>query len=115
MSRNHYYLSIDDLAHAHGSEPGLAWDGVGPDDLAATLQDALRSASLFERWRGLQPDPDEVDTSLAATDPDAQVNAAVADLRTDVDLVTSLPMSVVRQRLNLLIGPSWKLRDMRAA
>jgi hypothetical protein len=115
MSRNHYYLSIDDLARAHGSDPRLAWGGVGPDDLAASLQEALRSTTLFERWRGLQPDPDEVDMSLAAIDPDAEVNAAVADLRTDVDLVTSLPMSVVRQRLNLLIGPSWKLRDMRAA
>ena len=115
MSRNHYYLSIDNLAHARGSIPQLAWDGVGPNDLARAVQDAMRSTALFERWRALQAEPDEVDQSLAATDASATVTAAVADLRTDMDLVTSLPMSVVRQRLNLLIGPGWKLRDLRAA
>jgi hypothetical protein len=115
MSRNHYYLSIADLAHAHGNDPRLAWDGVGPRDLAAAVQEALRSPVLFEHWRALLAEPDEVDESLAVTDASAEVTATVADLRTDVDLVTSLPMSVVRQRLNLLIGPSWQLRDMRAA
>ena len=45
----------------------------------------------------------------------AQVTAQVADLRTDVDLITDLPMSVVRHRLYLLIGSAWQLRDMRAA
>ncbi len=115
MSRNHYYFSIDDLAHARGSEPSLAWEGLDPPSLAQTLQQALRGTDLFERWRALQAEPDEVDTALAATDPQAVVNASVADLGTDLDLVTDLPMSVVRHRLNLLIGPSWKLRDMRAA
>jgi hypothetical protein len=32
-----------------------------------------------------------------------------------VDLVTDLPMSVVRHRLYLLIGAAWQLRDLRAA
>ena len=114
-NRNHYYLSVDDIRHARGGDPGLAWQGSSPDDLAAALQEALRGTGLFERWRAMQPDPDEVDMSLAATDPQATAGARVADLRVDVDLVTDLPMRVVRPRLNWLIGPSWKLRDMRAA
>lgn len=113
--RNHYYLSIDDLAHARGSVPQLAYDGAGPGDFSAALQEALHSPVLFERWRALQPEPDEVDPSLGVTDPQATVSAAVADLRVDVDLVTDLPMRIVRHRLNLLIGPNWQLRDMRAA
>lgn len=56
-----------------------------------------------------------MDASLGATDPAAQAHARVADLRTDVDLVTDLPMSVVRHRLYLLIGAAWQLRDLRAA
>jgi len=39
----------------------------------------------------------------------------VADLHVDLDLVTDLPMRVVRTRLNWLIGANWQLRDMRAA
>lgn len=115
MARNHYYLSIADLVHARGDDPRFAWDGAGPNDFAAALQQALRSDDLFQRWRVAQPDPDAVDSSLGATDPAAQVTAKVADLRTDVDLVTDLPMAVVRHRLYLLIGAAWQLRDLRAA
>ena len=113
--RNHYYLSIADLAHARGPVPALSYDGAGPDDFAAALREAVRTPALFERWRALQDDPDEVDPALATTDPAAQVSARVSDLRVDVDLVTDLPMSIVRHRLNLLIGSNWQLRDMRAA
>jgi hypothetical protein len=56
-----------------------------------------------------------VDGSLGVVDPAAQVTAQVSDLRTDVDLITDLPMSVVRHRLYLLIGAAWQLRDLRAA
>jgi hypothetical protein len=115
MARNHYYLSIADLAHARGADPRFAYDGAGPNDFAAALQQALRDDSLFQRWCAVQPDPDAVDTTLGATDPAAQVSARVADLHTEVDLVTDLPMSVVRHRLYLLIGAAWQLRDMRAA
>jgi len=114
-TRSHYYLSIDDLARARGPVPSLSYDGAGPDDLAAAVQAALRTPVLFERWRAMQDEPDEVDPALAATDPSATVSAHVHDLRIDVDLVTDLPMSIVRHRLNLLIGPSWQLRDMRRA
>ena len=115
MPRNHYYLSIADLLHSRGNDPRYAWEGAGPDDFAAALQQSLRGDALFQRWRADQPDPDEVDESLAATDPQAQVSAKVADLHTDVDLVTDLPMGVVRHRLRLLIGAAWQLHDMRAA
>jgi hypothetical protein len=114
-NRNHYYLSVDDIRRAHGADPALAWQGASPDDLAAALQESLRGTGLFERWRAMQPDPDEVDMSLAATDPQATASAKVADLHVDIDLVTDLPMRVVRPRLNWLIGSSWQLRDMRAA
>lgn len=115
MARNHYYLSIADLAHARGDDPRFAYDGAGPNDFAAALQQSLRGDELFERWRAAQPDPDAVDTALAVTDPAAEVSAKVSDLHTDVDLVTDLPMSLVRHRLYLLIGGAWQLRDMRAA
>lgn len=115
MARNRYYLSIADLAHARGEDTRFSYDGAGPNDFAAALQQALRGDALFQRWRAAQPDPDAVDASLGATDPAAEVTAKVADLRTDVELTTSLRMSVVRHRLYLLIGSSWQLRDMRAA
>ena len=114
MVHNRYYLSIADLAHARGDDPRFAYDGAGPNDFAAALQLALRDDDLFQRWRAVQPDPDAVDVSLGITDPSAEVTARVADLHTDVELTTSLPMSVVRHRLNLLIGSTWQLRDMRA-
>jgi hypothetical protein len=115
VTRNHYYLSIADLSKAQGPDPGLAWDGSSPDALAATLQQALRTDQLFARWRQTQADPDAVDQGLALTDPAATVSARIRDLHTEVDVVTDLPMSVLRQRLNLLIGSTWQLRDMHAA
>jgi len=115
MARNRYYLSVADLAHARGADGRFSYDGAGPNDFAAALQQALRTDDLFQRWRAAQPDPGAVDAGLGATDPVAEVTASVADLRTDVELVTSLPMNVVRHRLYLLIGSSWQLRDMRSA
>ena len=112
-SRNHYYLSITDLARARGSDPALSWSGAGPGDFAAALQEALRSRTLFEHWCAKQPDPDAVDPSLGATDGQAQVQARVADLHVEVDVLTVLPMSLLRQRLNWLIGAAWQLRDVR--
>ena len=114
MARSHYYLSIADFASARGSDKRFAFDGAGPDDFAAALQQTLRDSSLFDRWRAAQPDPDAVDSGLAAIDAGAEVSAKVVDLHVEVELLTSLPMSIVRQRLNLLIGSAWQLRDMRA-
>ena len=115
MARNRYYLSIADLAHARGADERFRYDGAGPNDFAAALQQALRTDDLFQRWRAAQPDPDAVDGSLGTTDPGAEVTAKVADLHTDVELTTSLPMSVVRHRLYLLIGSAWQLHDVRAS
>jgi hypothetical protein len=63
----------------------------------------------------MQDEPDDVDPALGAIDPQATASARVSDLHIDMDLITDLPMSIVRQRLNLLIGNSWQLRDMRKA
>ena len=115
MPRNRYYLSIADLAQARGADARFSYNGAGPNDFAAALQQALRSDELFQRWRAAQPDPDAVDSSLGATDSAAEVTAKVADLHTEVELDTSLPMSTVRHRLYLLIGSSWQLRDVRGA
>lgn len=114
-NRTHYYMQIKDLAHARGPEPALSYDGAGPNDLAAALQEALRSPLLFQRWRALQPDPDSVDERLGVTDQLAAVSARVADLNTDLDVITDLPMSIVRQRLNWLVGSCWQLHDVRPA
>jgi len=113
--RSHYYLSVADLAHARGPVPTLSYNGAGPNDLAAAVQDAMRSPDLFDRWRAMQDEPDDVDPSLGAVDPQAAASARVSDLHTDMDLITDLPMRIVRHRLNLLIGNSWQLRDMRQA
>lgn len=43
------------------------------------------------------------------------MRAQVADLQVEVDVLTSLPMSLLRQRLNWLIGAAWQLRDVRPA
>ncbi|WEN15257.1 hypothetical protein PY254_00830 [Rhodanobacter sp. AS-Z3] len=115
MARNHYYLSIADIAHVRGEDDRFSWDGVSPAGFAAALQSALRSDELFQRWRAAQPDPDAVDEALGDTDPTARVDARMIDLHTEVDLITDLPMTVVRQRLYLLIGGAWQLRDLRAA
>lgn len=112
-NRAHYYLQIKDLAHARGAEPTLSYDGSGPNDFAAALQEALRSPLLFQRWRAMQPDPDAVDERLGVTDQLAAVSAKVVDLHTDVEVITDLQMSIVRQRMTWLIGTNWQLHDVR--
>ena len=113
--RTHYYLQIKDLKHARGAEAALSYDGAGPNDFAAALQEALRSPLLFQRWRAMQPDPDSVDERLGATDQLAAVSAKFVDLHTEVEVISHLPMSIIRQRLNWLIGTSWQLHDVRPA
>lgn len=110
-----YYLTIDDLAAARGPDPDLSFAGSSPQNFAEALQLALRETILFQRWRAKQPDPDEVDDSLAPVDPNATVTAHQADLHTDVEVVTTLPHALLRHRLFILIGNHWKLRDVRSA
>ena len=110
-----YYLSLPDPARARGTDAALAFRAQGADGLAAELQDALRSDALFQRWRARQDEPDEVDPALGATDADATVSGHQADLHIDLVATTSLPSAVLRQRLGLLAGQGWQLRDVTAA
>ncbi len=110
-----FFLGIDDLARARGTSEALSFQGGSADGFAAALQAGLREPSLFERWRKLQPDPDAVDPGLGATDAAATVSAKQQDLHTDVTVTTRLPHSILRHRLNLLIGAHWTLRDVKGA
>src|SRR5690242_18820245 len=110
-----YYLTVDDLGQARGPDPDLSFHGSSPQSFAEALQAALRERGLFQRWRERQPEPDDVDESLAPVDPNATVKAEQDDLHADVEVVTSLAHSIVPHRLDLLVGHHWKLRDVRTA
>jgi len=110
-----YFLGIDDLAHARGPIASLSFQGTSPDSFASQLQAALREPTLWDRWRGMQPDPDAVDPGLGVNDPSATVTARQEDLHCDAEVVTSLPHSILKHRLGLLIGSHWRLRDVKAA
>lgn len=110
-----YFITIANLAKAHGPDPDLSFQGSSPQGFADALQEALRQPILFQRWKAKQPDPDEVDQSLAPVDPAATVNAALEDLHTEVQVVTTLTHFVLRHRLFILIGPNWQLRDVASA
>lgn len=109
-----YYISLPEPARAHGADALLAFQSQGADGLATELQDALRSDGLFERWRAQQEDPDQVDPALGATDANATVRGEQHDLHIDLVVITSLPSAVMRQRLGLLAGNGWQLRDVSA-
>ena len=108
-----YFLSVKDMARAKGPDPDLSFEGIGPDKLAADIAAAMSSDGFFQRWRAKQPEPDEVDPSLGVTDASASATGELSNDRTDIALTTSLPMRIVKHRLNLLIGSSWELRDTR--
>ena len=110
-----YYLSLPEPARARGPDPDLAFSAHGADEFAAQLQEALRTTALFERWRRKQEDPDAVDPSLAATDPQAKVEGSQDDLHVDLVATTSLPGAVFKHRLRLLAGSGWQLRDVTSA
>lgn len=110
-----YYISLPDPANARGTDPSLAFKSQGAEGLAAELQDALRNDGLFKRWQVQQDDPEDVDPSFGATDADATVQGEQHDLHIDLIVVTSLASAVMRQRLGLLAGHGWQLRDVSAA
>ncbi len=110
-----YYISLPDPSLARGMDPALSFRSQGADGLAKELQDALRADHLFEQWRAKQDEPDEVDSAFAATDTDATVKGEQHDLHIDLVVTTSLPSVVLRQRLGLLAGNGWQLRDVSAA
>src|SRR3954468_20094492 len=116
MAKNQrYYLGIDDLSRARGPISELSFQDNSPERFAAQLQAALREPTLWNRWRGMQPDPDAVDPSLGASDPTATVTAHQSDLHCDAEVVTSLPHAILKHRLSLLIGSHWRLRDVKSA
>ena len=75
----------------------------------------MRSDALFERWRAQQDEPDEVDPALGATDARATVDGKQDDLHIALVVTTALTSAVLRQRLGLLAGNGWQLRDVTAA
>lgn len=109
-----YYLTIPNLGKARGPDPELSFQGSSPQSFATALQEALRQPTFFQRWKARQPDPDEVDQSLAPVDPSAIVTAEMHDLHTEVQVVTTLTHFVLRHRLFILIGPNWQLHDVAA-
>jgi hypothetical protein len=108
-----YYITLPDPAR--GGDADLAFKSQGAEGLAAEFQDALRSDRLFQRWRLKQEDPDEVDAAFGANDPNATVQGKQQDLHIDLVVITSLSSSILRQRLGLLAGNGWQLRDVSAA
>ncbi|HEX5959792.1 MAG TPA: hypothetical protein VFY97_00920 [Rhodanobacteraceae bacterium] len=110
-----YYLTIANLATARGPDADLSFQGSSPQSFAEALQEALRKPILFDRWKAMQPDPDDVDPSLAPIDANATVTARLVDVHTEVEVVTSLTHFVLRHRLFILIGPNWQLHDVAAA
>lgn len=111
-----FYLTVSNLATARGPDADLSFQGSSPQSFANALQHALREPILFRRWKARQPDPDDVDPSLAPVDASATVTATLTDdMRTEVQVVTSLTHFVLRHRLFILIGPHWQLHDVVAA
>ena len=108
-----YYISLPDPARARGTDPALSFRSQGAAGLAAELQAALRTTQLFDQWRAQQDEPDEVDPAFGATDPEASVSGEQHDLHLDLLVTTSLPSVALRQRLGLLAGNGWQLRDFR--
>ena len=109
-----YYLTVANLATARGPDADLSFQGSSPQGFADALQEALRKPILFDRWKTRQPDPDDVDPSLAPVDANATVTAELKDLHTNVEVVTTLTHFVLRHRLFILIGPHWQLHDVAA-
>ena len=110
-----YYLNLPDPARARGNDADLAFRAQGAELFASELEDALRSDALFQRWRAKQDDPDGVDDTLGATDAGATVSGQQEDLQIGLVVTTALPSSVLRQRLGLLAGSGWQLRDVTSA
>jgi len=108
-----YHISLPDPSKARGNDPDLSFHSQGAAGFAEELQDALRSGTLFERWKAKQPDPDAVEPQWGATDPEATVTGEQKDLRINLVATTRIDSDVFKQRLRLLAGSHWELRDVR--
>ncbi|MBU8977472.1 hypothetical protein JI752_015080 [Lysobacter sp. MMG2] len=110
-----YYIRLPDAKRARGADPSLSFTAVSAEGFAEQLEAALREPSLFERWKAKQDDPDAVEPSLGATDPNAVVRGEQDDLHIDLIATTGLPGELLRQRLRWLAGSAWELRDVTSA
>lgn len=99
-----YHISLPDPSKARGNDPDLSFHSQGAAGFAEELQDALRSGTLFERWKAKQPDPDAVEPQWGVTDPDATVTGEQKDLRINLVATTRIDSDVFKQRLRLLAG-----------
>ncbi len=108
-----YYVSLPDPSKARGNDPDLSFHSSSAQGFAEELQAALAGTSLFEKWRLKQPDPDAVDEQWGLTDPGASVVGTQDDLRIKLQVTTSLNSDVFKQRMRLLAGPHWELREVR--
>lgn len=108
-----FHLQLPDPVRARGTEASLSFRSTGGPALAQELQDALRTPALFERWRAMQPEPEEVDASLGATDPAAVVTGEDTKLAVRLVARTTLPAAILKHRLGLLAGKHWQLHDVR--
>lgn len=109
-----FTLLIDDLGSARGETAELSFQGGAPESFGAAFQAALREPTLWQRWRALQPEPDETDPALGASDPTATVRAWQSDVHVACEVVTRLPHAIVQHRLTLLVGRHWELRNVSA-
>lgn len=110
-----YYIRLPDPAKARGNDPELSFRSQGAEGFAQELQQALRDDALFLRWQARQDEPDTVDPALSATDPETRVTGQQDDLHIDLVVDTRLSSALLRQRMALLAGSHWQLRDVTAA
>lgn len=110
-----YYISLPDPSRARGGDPAFSFDAHGAEEFATQLQNALRTSTLFDRWRDRQEEPDEVDPGLGVVDVGATVSGQQDDLRIMLVATSSIPGQVLKHRLRLLAGHGWELRDVSAA
>lgn len=110
-----YYIRLPNPGEARGNDPDLSFRSRGAEGFAEELQQALRDDALFLRWQARQEEPDDVDPALSATDPAARVTGQQDDLHIDLIVDTRLSSALLRQRMALLAGSHWQLRDVTAA
>ncbi|MBD9370038.1 hypothetical protein [Xanthomonas sp. XNM01] len=107
-----YEIRIPDPARARAAG-AFAFSAQSAEGMAGELQAALSGTGLFERWRGMQDDPDAVDPALGVTDPAASVSGRQDDLAFDLTATTTISGEILRHRLRLLAGGAWELRNVR--
>jgi hypothetical protein len=109
-----YSISLPEPSKARGNDSDLSFRSQSASGFAEELQAALASPALFEKWRAKQPDPDAVEAQWGVTDPEATVTGEQHDLHIDLTVRTRIDSEVFKQRLRMLAGPHWQMRDVRS-